>query len=260
MAAETREGSSTAPTNGSDEPVELVMPVRGLTCQARVRRTRAALESVPGVVDARVELVPGMAVLRIDPARVTAGLLQDAVAAAGYHPGEPEPAPGAPAAEQQERSPTGLGLRDFLGRPAMYGAAGSALLVALYLGLVTLAQGFEHAAELLSQDWYFVLAIALGFGVQLDLFFYMRRALHKKKGTGSAAAVAGASTGTSSVAMLACCAHHVADVLPFVGLSGAALLLSEYRQPLMLVGVASNLAGIAVMVRTIRERPSTCTS
>lgn len=157
------------------------------------------------------------------------------------------------AAETRELSWAGLDLRALLGRPALYGAAGSMLLVAMYLGLVTLAQGFQHAVELLSQDWYFVLAIALGFGVQLDLFFYMRRALRKQKGTGSAAAMAGASTGTSSVAMLACCAHHVADVLPFVGLSGAALLLSEYRQPLMLVGIASNLVGIAMMVRAIRR-------
>ena len=139
------------------------------------------------------------------------------------------------------------------GYPALFGMFGSLLLLSLYLGLVTLAQGFSHASDLLLQDWYLVVPIVLGFGVQVSLFFLMRRVLRLRKGTGSTTALAGAGTGTSSVAMLACCAHHVTDVLPVIGLSGVALFLADYQEPLMVLGVAMNLVGIVVMLRTIRR-------
>lgn len=66
-------------------------------------------------------------------------------------------------------------------------------------------------------------------------------------------ALAGAGTATSSVSMIACCAHHLADVLPFVGLSGLAVFLVELRTPLMLLGIATNLVGVAVMLRQLRR-------
>ena len=51
--------------------------------------------------------------------------------------------------------------------------------------------------------------------------------------------------------MVACCAHHLADVLPIVGLSGVAVFLVEFRTPLMLLGIATNLMGIGVMLRQL---------
>lgn len=140
-----------------------------------------------------------------------------------------------------------------LRRPLAVGSAASVALLAFYFGTVTLLQGQQHAAELLLGDWYLVGPIALGFGAQAGLFFYLRHGLKLRKGTGQATAAAGASTGTSSIAMLACCAHHLTDVLPFLSLAGPALFLSEYRQPLMILGIASNGVGIALMVRMIRR-------
>jgi hypothetical protein len=52
-----------------------------------------------------------------------------------------------------------------------------AALVGLYLGLVTWAQGFGHATDLLWGDRYFVAAIAAGFGLQVGLFVHLRRLL-----------------------------------------------------------------------------------
>ncbi len=158
--------------------------------------------------------------------------------------------------QKPTRSTIPIQWRLLWGYPTLFGILGSVLLLSLYLGLVTLAQGFSHAAELLLQDWYLVVPIALGFGIQVSLFFYMRRVLQLRKGTGSATALAGAGTGTSSVAMLACCAHHVTDVLPLVGLSGAAMFLADYREPLMVLGIAVNLVGIVVMLRTIHRLQS----
>jgi len=63
----------------------------------------------------------------------------------------------------------------------------------------------------------------------------------------------GAGGGTSTVAMVACCLHHVSDLLPLLGLSAAASFLSAYKIPFMLVGLARNAVGIFVIVRTIRR-------
>jgi len=138
--------------------------------------------------------------------------------------------------------------------PVAAGAAAGALLVGLYLGLVTWAQGWAHARELLWGDRYFVGAIALGFGTQLGLYLYLRQAVRRRR-LAAPTAVTVAGTGTSSVAMIACCAHHVTDVLPLVGLSGLALFLGDYRVPLMALGIGVNAVGVAVMLRlVVRER------
>lgn len=138
--------------------------------------------------------------------------------------------------------------------PAAGGVLAALVLVALYVGLVTWAQGSGHARELLWQDRYFVGAIASGFGLQAGLFLYARRLL-SAVGRGSAAAATATGTGTSSIAMIACCAHHVTDALPVLGLSGAAIFLNDYRIPLMAAGLLMNAGGIAYMVRlVVRQR------
>jgi len=52
--------------------------------------------------------------------------------------------------------------------------------------------------------------------------------------------------------MLACCAHHVSDVLPILGVSGAAVFLGAYKTPLLWVGLVMNLVGIAYLVWQLR--------
>src|SRR3990172_4576601 len=126
--------------------------------------------------------------------------------------------------------------------PSVAGVLGALALIGLYLGLVTWAQGFSHARELIWDDRYFVATIAGGFGLQVGLFVHLRRLL-SARAKGSAGAATAAGTGTSTVAMLACCAHHVAYTLPVLGLSGVAIFLNDYRLPVMAVGIAVNAAG-----------------
>ena len=72
-------------------------------------------------------------------------------------------------------------------------------------------------------------------------------------------AMAAAGGGTSTAAMIACCAHHVTDVLPLLGLSGAAVFLAQYKVPFMVVGIISNIVGIGVMLRLIRRAQHSAT-
>jgi hypothetical protein len=59
----------------------------------------------------------------------------------------------------------------------------------------------------------------------------------------------------STAAMVACCAHHVTDVLPILGLTAAATFLAEYRIAFMLMGLGMTLIGIVVMsVILFKER------
>ena len=53
--------------------------------------------------------------------------------------------------------------------------------------------------------------------------------------------------------MVACCLHHLSDVVPFLGLSGAATLLIQYKLPVILLSLAANGIGIVLMVRTLRH-------
>ena len=133
---------------------------------------------------------------------------------------------------------------------SLTGALAGAALIGLYLGLVTWAQDSEHARELLWNDRYYVGPIAAGFGLQAGLFVYLRRLLSLRS-RASATAGTAAGTGTSTAAMLACCAHHVSDALPVLGLSGVAIFLGDYRVPLMLAGIAVNAAGVLFMLRLV---------
>lgn len=133
--------------------------------------------------------------------------------------------------------------------PIGAGLAGSVFLTGLYLGLVSWAESFQHAIQFLWQDRWIVLPIILGFGVQVALYVILKKRLFIPGArVGSSGVMTGVSGATSTVAMAACCAHHVTDVLPVLGLTAAATLLAEYRTAFMLVGLGTTLVGIIVML------------
>jgi hypothetical protein len=132
-------------------------------------------------------------------------------------------------------------------KPVGYGLIAGLGLLGFYLGLITLAQGWTHALQQLADDRWFVGAITVGFGTQVGLFAYLR-GLHARAAAGAMAA----SAATSTTAMLACCAHHLVDVLPVLGLSGAAIVLNAYKSPLLWLGIVMNLAGVAYLLLQLR--------
>jgi len=134
-------------------------------------------------------------------------------------------------------------------RPLIFGLLAALGLLAFYLGTITLAQGWGHATEQLTIDRLFVGAIMAGFGTQVGLYTYLR-GMHLRATAGGVAA----STGTSTVAMLACCAHHLTEVFAVFGLSGAAIFLNAYKTPLLWLGIAMNLFGIVYLLWKIRQQ------
>jgi hypothetical protein len=140
--------------------------------------------------------------------------------------------------------------------PIAAGLLGAGLVTLLYFGIVSWAESPEHAVELFWQDRWIVLPIILGFGVQSALYIVLRKRLFVPVvSSGPSGALTGAGGGTSTIAMVACCAHHATDVLPILGLTAAAAFLTEYRIAFMLVGFGTTLLGIAFMLTILyKER------
>jgi hypothetical protein len=134
-----------------------------------------------------------------------------------------------------------------LPRSIVFGALASLGLLVFYLGTIALVQDWEHAFAQLGEDAPFIAALVAGFGIQIALLTYIRAVAASARKTGAAA-----GAGASGVAMLACCAHHLTDVLPIVGLSTAATFLGAYKEQLLWLSVAINAGGVIYLVRQSR--------
>ncbi|KKQ82890.1 MAG: hypothetical protein UT04_C0044G0020 [Candidatus Daviesbacteria bacterium GW2011_GWF2_38_7] len=136
-------------------------------------------------------------------------------------------------------------------KAVVYGILAGAGLLVLYLLVMGLASGsWDYTARQLINFKFWIAALVLGFGIQVGLFSYLSNC-REETAAGKRTVAAGA--GTSTVAMLACCAHHISDVLPFLGLSVLSLTLSKYQAWFLGLGVASNLVGIFLMLQQIRR-------
>jgi Cu+-exporting ATPase len=119
----------------------------------------------------------------------------------------------------------------------------TALLV-VYFVILALVSGWEFTVSQFLDFWYFIVALAAGFGIQIGLYSYLRSAVREMEMSGKVVAVSGA---TSTAAMISCCAHYLTNILPVVGAAGAIALVAQYQIELFWFGLASNLAGIAYM-------------
>jgi hypothetical protein len=115
------------------------------------------------------------------------------------------------------------------------------------------SQSIGHLGDQVRADWYFLVPLMGGFGVQVGLLSELRRR-HRLMRAAGAAGVAGA--GASTAGMIACCAHHIADLAPLAGASAAATFLSAYKVPFILVGLAGNALGIVLTSRRLRRTPA----
>lgn len=136
------------------------------------------------------------------------------------------------------------------------GFLSSVTLLSLYVVTMTLLSGWEATVEQFQAVWWLMVPLAVGFGIQVGLYVQLNLlqtryhlTVHDSKTNGSL----GAGGTSSTLSMLACCAHHATDVLPFLGLSGLSLLLSAYQVPLLVVSLAINAMGIFVMIKHIKK-------
>jgi hypothetical protein len=125
---------------------------------------------------------------------------------------------------------------------------GAAALAVFYVAVVGWASGAAHLAGQARTDWVYLTLIVGGFGTQLALLAELR---HRRRGRHLEEAAGGAGAGAGAVGMVACCAHHLADLVPLVGASGAAAFLTDRRSQFMVAGIAINAVGVAVATRRL---------
>ena len=129
---------------------------------------------------------------------------------------------------------------------------GASLIAAIYFGILIWAQGREAAMSIFLSNRLYVIPIWITFGIQTALFSILRFRLFIPTAVAAqSGAVMGTSGGTSVTAMVACCIHHVTDVLPVLGLSAAATFLTRYQRPFMLLGLGMNIFGIIFMLTVL---------
>ncbi|HLO17551.1 MAG TPA: hypothetical protein VK206_22165 [Anaerolineales bacterium] len=133
--------------------------------------------------------------------------------------------------------------------PILAFVLGSSLIAGVYFGILTWAQGWESALQIFLPNRTYVIPIWISFGAQAALYSILRfRLFLPVTSSGHSGAWMGTSGGTSMTAMVACCLHHVTDVLPILGVSAAATFLTRYQRPFMLLGLGMNILGVLLML------------
>jgi Cu+-exporting ATPase len=140
-------------------------------------------------------------------------------------------------------------------KPLALGTLAFLIMLSVYFGVLTLVSGCGFTVSQFTQYWYYVLPLALGFGVQISLYVYLRQLLAHHH-TGGKIVVASGTTSTA--AMLACCAHYLTNILPLIGAAGAVALIAKYQTELFWVSLVFNLVGILFIANRIVSagRPS----
>ena len=142
-------------------------------------------------------------------------------------------------------------MADIKDRNILIGLAASGSLLAFYFMVSSLLGGFQFALDNFMQLWYWMVPLIVGFGIQTGMFFYAKDEMHKK-----AIAEAAASTGISATSMVACCAHHIADIAPFLGITALGAFFLKYQTVFLLTGILSNILGITYMFTLIETNTS----
>ena len=131
--------------------------------------------------------------------------------------------------------------RNFFIKSVLYGLFASLLLVGFYFFIITLISGWHFAKSQFFDFWYYIVSLAVGFGLQISLYVYLKEVQHNQRGSGKVLAVSGT---TSTVAMISCCAHYLVNLIPILGIAGALSLVAQYQIQLFWVGLAFNIGGI----------------
>ncbi len=135
-------------------------------------------------------------------------------------------------------------------KPFFYGALSSAILLGVYFSVLTLVSGWTFAQNQFSQYWYFIVSLAIGFGIQIGLYNHLKNIIHSKDG---GAKVLGVTGTTSTAAMISCCTHYLVNILPVLGAVGLVTFVAEYQVQLFWVGLLFNIGGIFYMLNKISK-------
>lgn len=122
-----------------------------------------------------------------------------------------------------------------------YGVFASAILFGVYFFVLSLVSGWDFAKNQFLEFWYFIVSLAIGFGLQVGLYIYLKNLIHPDFSGGKVLGVTGA---TSTATMVSCCTHYLVYLVPILGVTGLVSFVAQYQTELFWVGLLFNLAGI----------------
>ena len=123
-------------------------------------------------------------------------------------------------------------------------------LMLVYFVIVSLVSGFAFALSQFSSYWYFLVSLAVGFGVQIGLYSYLKQ-LVKNSGAAMSGKTVAVTGTTSTLSMISCCAHYLANIVPLLGIAGALSIIAQYQVEIFWVGLAFNIFGIGFISNKI---------
>ena len=231
---------------------EVTIGIRGMHCESCVGRVEAALLRLSGVAEAAVDLSEHKANVRYIPAKVKIDDMKTSVGAEGYHILD----------DNKMDSALEVGCCkdstfNWFSNPCsyLYGALASIAIVGVYLGMNTLTADWYFAKVQFGEYRWWILTLAIGLGFQVTLFTMFRAQLRGQKIRAVKSTMA-ASGGMSATAMMACCSHYLATVIPAIGvpfLSATAVAsIAEYQAYFFLAGVLSCMVGIGLILRMMK--------
>ena len=133
-------------------------------------------------------------------------------------------------------------------KPILLGILASVILLGVYLVILTFVSGWTFTLNQFVDYWYFVVSLAVGFGIQIALYQYIKSLIHEGLGMGKVVGVSGA---TSTASMISCCAHYLVNLVPILGVTGLITFVAQYQVELFWVGIFFNIVGIGYMVNKI---------
>ena len=133
-------------------------------------------------------------------------------------------------------------------KPILYGVLASAILLGVYFAVLTLVSGWNFTQDQFFDFWYFIVSLSAGFGIQIGLYFHLKGLIRGGLGSGKILGVTGT---TSTAAMISCCTHYLANLLPILGIAGAVTFVAQYQVQLFWVGILFNLGGVAYIANKI---------
>ena len=129
-----------------------------------------------------------------------------------------------------------------------YGILAAFMLFAVYFVILTLVSGWAFAQDQFGTYWYFIVSLAVGFGIQIALYNHIRNLVRGGRGMGK---VVGVSGTTSTAAMISCCAHYLVNLVPIIGVTGAITFIAQYQTELFWIGILFNFGGIVYIANRI---------
>ena len=145
-----------------------------------------------------------------------------------------------------------MSFRNVLRNPFVFGTGFGILVIIFNISIPALGEGsLKGGYSIFLDNGIFVYLIPLAVGLQMGLFRYHRNLTSGKNIIGSEK-IGLAGSATSSVAMIACCLHHVSDLLPAVSfLLASSSFLIDYKNYIIVMGLLANVAGSAYIAWAI---------